>query len=125
MYFFHLWWNENLVKHQRVSIYYENDSLQNILLHYISLLTAKFVEKCPLKARIYFTFLENILKQTLNSFNTNPQHQWKYQRPNCQVGKVFALFCNLIALTLDENDVKELRVATIAKKIKFEGAWGK
>ena len=36
---------ENLVKHQRVSKYYKNDCLQNVLLHYISLLTAKFVKK--------------------------------------------------------------------------------
>ena len=35
---------ENLVKHQRVSKYYENDYLQNFLLHYISLLTATFVK---------------------------------------------------------------------------------
>ena len=30
--FFQLWWNENLVKHQKVSHYYQNDYLQNFLL---------------------------------------------------------------------------------------------
>ena len=42
--FFHLWRKENLVKHQRVSKHYENDCLKNFLLHYMSLLTAKFFE---------------------------------------------------------------------------------
>ena len=41
---FQLWLKENLVKHQRVSKYYENDFLQNFLLHFRSLLTAKFVQ---------------------------------------------------------------------------------
>ena len=38
---FHLWWKENLVKHQRVSRYYHYDCLQNLLLYFMSLLTAK------------------------------------------------------------------------------------
>ena len=41
---FHLWWKENLLKHQRFSKYYKNDCLQNFLLHYMSLLRAKFVK---------------------------------------------------------------------------------
>ena len=35
---------ENLVKHQKVSKYYENDCLQNFLLLFRSLLTPKFVK---------------------------------------------------------------------------------
>ena len=35
---------ENLVKHQKVSKYYENDCLQNFLSLFMSLLTAKFVK---------------------------------------------------------------------------------
>ena len=42
---FHLRWKENLVKHQRVWKYYENDCLQNFLLLFISLLTAPIVKK--------------------------------------------------------------------------------
>ena len=37
---FHLWWKENLVKHQKVSKYYENDYLQNFILlchYYVSI----------------------------------------------------------------------------------------
>ena len=41
---FHLWWKKQLVKHQRVSKYYENDFLRNFLLHYKFWLTAKFVK---------------------------------------------------------------------------------
>ena len=37
---FHLRWKENLVEHQKVSKYYENDCLQNFLFLFMSLLTA-------------------------------------------------------------------------------------
>ena len=40
----HLWWQKSLVKHQKVSKYYENDCLQNFLSLLMSLLTAKFVK---------------------------------------------------------------------------------
>ena len=36
---------ENLAKHQKVPKYYETDCLENFLLLYMSLLTAKFVLK--------------------------------------------------------------------------------
>ena len=32
----HLWWKENLVKHQKVSKYYENDCLKNFLVLFMS-----------------------------------------------------------------------------------------
>ena len=35
-----------------------------------------------------------------------------------------ALFCNLIALVLVYNSVKDLRVTKTVKEIKFEGIWG-
>ena len=41
---FHLPGKGNFVKHQRVSEYYESDCLKNFLLHFMSLLTAKFVK---------------------------------------------------------------------------------
>ena len=37
---FHLWGKENLVKHQEVSKYYENDCLRNFVLLFMSLLRA-------------------------------------------------------------------------------------
>ena len=67
---FRLWGKENLVKHQKVSKYYENDCLQNSFLLFMSLLTAKFVKNNHILAKIYFTFLKNVLKQTWNSLNT-------------------------------------------------------
>ena len=42
---FHLWWKENLVKHEKVSKYYEIDCLQNFLFLFMPLLTIKFVKK--------------------------------------------------------------------------------
>ena len=50
-----------MVKDQKVSKYYENDCLQNILLLFISLLTALTV-KSHVQAEIYFIFLKNVLK---------------------------------------------------------------
>ena len=50
---FHLWWKEDLVKHQKVSKYYENDCLQNFLLLFMSLLTASIVK--TVKFRMEFT----------------------------------------------------------------------
>ena len=41
-----------------------------------------------------------------------------------QVRQIFALFYNLIALTLGSNSVKDLRITKIAKEIKFEGVFG-
>ena len=41
---FHLWWKENLVKYREDSNYYENDSLQNFVLLFLSLLTAPTVK---------------------------------------------------------------------------------
>ena len=40
-----LWWKDNLVKHQQVSKYYENDFLLNLPLLFMSLFIGKFVEK--------------------------------------------------------------------------------
>ena len=39
------------------------------------LLTAPIVKNSHIKARIYFTFLENVLKQTWKTFNTKFQPQ--------------------------------------------------
>ena len=41
---FYLWGKENLVKHQKVYKYFENDCLKNAPLLFMSLLTAKFLK---------------------------------------------------------------------------------
>ena len=61
---------KNLVKYQNVSKYYENDCLQDFLLFFMSLLTAKFVKTSHIWAIIYFIFLKILLKQSWNFFNT-------------------------------------------------------
>ena len=61
---FHLWWKENLVKHQQVSKYSENDCLKNCHLLLLSLLTAKFVKNSHIGVVIYFIFSKHVPKQT-------------------------------------------------------------
>ena len=51
---FHLWWKENLAKHEKVSKNYENDCQQNFILLLMSLLRAAIVKKCHFLARTYF-----------------------------------------------------------------------
>ena len=55
---------KNLVKHQKVSKYYDHDCLQNFLLIFMSLLTAPVVIKNHNLAENYFIFLKNALEQT-------------------------------------------------------------
>ena len=44
---FHLWLNEKLLSHQRVSKYYGHDYLQNFIMLFMSLLTALTAKKHP------------------------------------------------------------------------------
>ena len=67
---------------------------------FMSLLTAKFVKKSHIEARIYFIILKNVLKQTWNFFNTKFGPQWKNPKGSYQVRKVLAIFSNIIALIL-------------------------
>ena len=60
----HFWCKENLVKHQRVWKYYENDCLQNFLSYFTSLLRPKFPKNSRIQARNYSIFLKNVLKVT-------------------------------------------------------------
>ena len=64
-------------KTSKVSKYYETDCLQNFLLLFMLLLTTAFVKNSHIKARNFLTFVENVLKQTWNSFNTKFQTQLK------------------------------------------------
>ena len=53
---FHLWQEENLVKYQKVSIYYENDCLQNFILLFMPLLTAPIVKIVIFKQKFNLLF---------------------------------------------------------------------
>ena len=121
---FHSWWKENLVKHRKVSKYYETDCLQNIILLFMLLLTTSFVNSSHIKAIIVFIFLKNVLKQTWNSFNTKFQTQWKDRESSYQVRGILGSFCHLIALILGLSRVKGLRVTKNVIEINFERVWG-
>ena len=41
---FHFWAKENLLKHQRVAKYDDNDCLKNLLFGFMSVIAAKFVK---------------------------------------------------------------------------------
>ena len=88
---FHLWWKENLVKHQNISKYYDNDCLQKFLLFFMSLLTAPLIKnwhfgwnllnllmKCPrpnLKDTVYF---DNA--NSMYMVNQYLRHNWGYRK---------------------------------------------
>ena len=52
----HFWAKENYLKHQRVSKYYDNVCLQNLLLRFISLLTGKFVKTVIFRLKFTLSF---------------------------------------------------------------------
>ena len=64
------------------------------------LLTTNFVKNSQIYARIFFIVLKTVLYQTWNASNTIYWRQWKDQKSSYQVSETFALFSNLIALTL-------------------------
>ena len=103
---FHFWRKENFVKHQKFSKYYENDCLQNLILLFMSLLTAKFVESSHI-------FLKNVLKKIEILFNIKFQTQWKGRKSCFHIRQILVFFCSLIPLILDENSMKGLRVTKI------------
>ena len=96
---FILWWKKNLIKDQRVSIYYENYCLQNFLLYFISLSTAKFVKKKH-SGKNLLHLPKKCPKANPISFNTKFLPQWKAWKSSYQLRQILALFFNLIALTL-------------------------
>ena len=56
---FHLWLKESLVKHQRVSKYYDYDFLHNFVVVVVVVVVARIVKSSHIFAGIYFTFLKN------------------------------------------------------------------
>ena len=116
-------WKENLGKYQQVLNNYENDSLQNFVLVFISLIPTKFVKNSHIWAKIYLIFLKNVLKKTWNSFNTKFQDQWKSWKSSYQINHILAPFWYLIPVILGQGSVEVLGVTKIVKEIKFEGMW--
>ena len=64
------------------------------------LLTANFVKNRHIYTRIFFIFLESVLNQTENAFNTKYLGQRKDQKSSYQVREAFAISFNMIGLTL-------------------------
>ena len=67
----HLWLKEKFIKHQKVSIYYENNCLQNFLQLLISLLTTPIVKNSHIQAMTCFIFLKIVLKKLENQLIPN------------------------------------------------------
>ena len=120
---FHMCWKENLVKLQKVSKYYETDSLHIFLLIFMFLLTTNFVKNSHISARIVFIFLIGVLNRTWNAFNTKFLCRGKDCKSTYEVRAAFTFFVNLIALNLVWNIVKKLGFIKIVEGIKFEGVW--
>ena len=74
---FNLWWNKNLVKHRKVSKYYETYCLHDFIFLFMFLLTIKKAKNSPIDTTIFSIFLINVLEQTWNSFNTKSITHWK------------------------------------------------
>ena len=64
----HLRRKENLIKHQKVSKYYENICLQNFLFLCMSLLKALIVKNNHIETKTYFFFLKKLRKTNLKVF---------------------------------------------------------
>ena len=90
-----LQWKETLVKHQTDSKFYEKDSLQIFILHFMSLLRAKFPKNSRIWARISFNFLGNVPKPTSNASNAKFNLSEKIGNAvSYQVRQIFATFWN-------------------------------
>ena len=55
---FHLWRMKNLVKHEKISKYYDQDCLKNILLPFMSSLRAPIFKSSLFLVQIFITFLK-------------------------------------------------------------------
>ena len=79
---FLLWQKENLVKHQKVSKYYDQDCLKNFLLHFVSLLRGLIFKNSHFVADIYFIFIKTCPRSNFKGFQyqiwTSVQRSEKY-----------------------------------------------
>ena len=116
----HLWWKKNFVKHWKVSKYYGTDCLKSFLL---LLVPTNFFKSSHLWDRYFFIFLKTVLNQILTAFITKLWCQWTDLKSSYQRRESFALFCNVLALTLAYNSVERLRLTKIVQEIKFKRVW--
>ena len=94
---FHLWWQEDFVKRQNVSKYYDQDCMKNSLLLFIPFYQLQLLKIVIFWAGIFFIFLKNVIEQTWKVFNTKFGPQWKDRKssyqdlksPNCQANHIW------------------------------------
>ena len=110
------------LNYQKVSKCYENDSLQNFLLFFASLLTALIVRNNHILAGYFFIFLKNVLNQTWQAFNTKFGPQWKDRERSHQVRQILALVCILVELILDWNCTKALELQKLSRRSNLKGS---
>ena len=110
---FHLWWDKKVLK------YYVHDCLWNFLL-FMFLLTAQIVTNSHILAGIYFTFLKKRPGANLKLFWyqiwTSVKRSVKYLSSN----RTFSTFCNLVALILNWNCLKSLKVTKMTRKLSLK-----
>ena len=93
---FHFWWEENLVKHQKVTKYYKNDCLKKFLSLFMSISTAQVVKNVSVK---------------------------RSEKQLPRKGK-FRTFLQLNCSNFSLKLVKSLIVTKIVREIKFQEVWG-
>ena len=80
------------------------------------------------KEVIYFCWTLLYLSETMSSTKlegiAKPSLDHGDRKSSYHVRQITTNFCNLVALNLIWNCVKDIRVKKIFKKIKFEGVWG-
>ena len=91
----------------------------------MSLLTVPTVRNSHILAGIYFVFLKPHPRPKSKVLQYQIWTLKKDRKISFHVRQISALFCNLIALILVYNSVKDLRATKIVKQIKFERTWGK
>ena len=70
------------------------------LCFYLQPILPKTVLFIPIYTIILFSLFKSVLNQTLNTFNIKFLREWKDRESSYQLGEAFALFFNLLALTL-------------------------
>ena len=88
-------WENNSGKLQIISGKFLNSGkFQNNAINDVKQISLSHV----IKAKIYFVFLKNVLKQTWKSSTCKFWPYWKDRKRSYQVRKILARFCNIIAL---------------------------
>ena len=60
----------------------------------------QFLKAVIFLVEIYFIFLEDVIHQTSEAFNSKLGLQWKSRKSSSEVKHIFALFCKLVSLIL-------------------------